>query len=46
METIPRTIDQGTPFQGEPLVFPCFGNVGPPYIATLSILGFTIGLAV
>jgi hypothetical protein len=46
METIPGTTNQGTPFHGEPFVFPCFGNVGPPYIATLSLPGFTIGLPV
>jgi hypothetical protein len=46
METFPGTTNQGTPFHGEPFVFPCFGNVGPPYIATLSLPGFTIGLPV
>jgi hypothetical protein len=46
MEIIHRTIDQGTPFHGEPFVFPCFGNVGHPYIATFSLPRFTIGLSV
>jgi hypothetical protein len=46
METIPRTTDEGTPFHGETFIFPCFGNIGPPYIATLSLIGFTIGLTV
>ena len=36
--------NQGTPGQGEPCSFPCFGNVGPPFIATLSIPGLTIWL--
>jgi hypothetical protein len=36
----------GTPSHGEPYTFPSFGNFGPPYIATLSLLGLTIGLLV
>jgi hypothetical protein len=46
METFPGTTNKGTPFHGEPYVFPSFGNFGPPYIYTLSLPGFTIGLAV
>jgi hypothetical protein len=33
-------------FPGEPFTFPSFGNIGPPYIATLSLPGLTIGLPV
>ena len=29
-----------------PSPFLCFGNVGPPYIDTLSLPGFTIGLPI
>jgi hypothetical protein len=36
----------GTPSPGEPYTFPSFGNFGPPYIATLSLPGLTIGLLV
>jgi hypothetical protein len=46
METFPRTTNQGTPFHEEPFVFPCFENIGPPYIVTLSRPKFTIGLLV
>jgi hypothetical protein len=33
-------------FQRETFVFPSYRNVGPPYIATLSLTGLTIGLLV
>jgi hypothetical protein len=46
METILGTTDQGTHFDGEPFVFPCFQNVGHPYIVTLTLPKFTIGLPV
>ena len=46
MEIVLGTTNQGTPSPGEHFVFPSFGNVGPPYIATLSHLGFTIRLPV
>jgi hypothetical protein len=46
MEIVPEATNQGTPFHGEPYAFPCFGNVGPPYIATLTLPGFTVGLPV
>jgi hypothetical protein len=36
----------GTFSPGEPYTFPYFGNFGPLYIATLSLLGLTIGLPV
>jgi hypothetical protein len=38
--------NQGIPFPGEPFVFPSYGNIGPPFISTLSLLGFTIGLPI
>jgi hypothetical protein len=38
--------NEGTPFPGEPFFFPSYGNIGPPHIATLSLLGLTIGLPV
>ena len=36
----------GIPFDGNPGNFPPFGNVGAPYMATLSLPGLTIGLHV
>ena len=46
MATTPESTDQGIPFDGNPSPFPPFGTTGAPYIATLSLLGFTIGLLV
>lgn len=46
MVEIPEGTKQGTPIHGDPCAFPCFGNVGPPMMATLNILGFTVGLLV
>jgi hypothetical protein len=46
METVLDDTNQGTPFHGEPYAFPCFGNIGPPYITTLTLLGFTVGLPI
>ena len=46
MATSPESIDQGIPFDGNPSPFPSFGNIGAPYMATLSLPGFTIGLPV
>ena len=46
MASVPRMTNEGTPLPGEPFVFPSYGNTGPPYIATLSLLGITIGLPV
>jgi hypothetical protein len=34
------------PSSGETYTFPSFGNFGPPYVATLSLPGLTIGLPV
>jgi hypothetical protein len=38
--------NEGTSAPGEPFVFPSYGNIGPPHIATLSLPGLTIGLSV
>ena len=38
--------NQGIPVEGNPGHFPAFGNVGAPYMATLSLPGLTIGLPV
>lgn len=46
MANIPEFTNLGTPPNENPSTFPYFGNVGPPYIATLSLLGFTIGLPI
>jgi len=46
METVYEVTNQGTPFQSEPCDFPCFRNVGPPYISTLTLLTFIVGLPV
>jgi hypothetical protein len=42
----PGSTNGGTPSSGEPYTFPSFGNFGPPYVATLSLPGLTIGLPV
>jgi hypothetical protein len=46
MASNPGNTNGGTPSPGEPYTFPSFGNFGPPYVATLSLLGLTIGLPV
>jgi hypothetical protein len=46
MVSVPRMTNEGTPAPGEPFVFPSYGNIGPPHIATLSLPGLTIGLPV
>jgi hypothetical protein len=46
MASVPRMTNEGTPALGEPFVFPSYGNIGPPHITTLSLLGLTIGLSV
>jgi hypothetical protein len=38
--------NEGTTLPREPFVFPSYGNIGPPHIATLSLPGLTIGLSV
>ena len=46
MATNLESTDQGIPFDGNPSPFPPFGNFCAPYMATLSLPGFTIGLPV
>jgi hypothetical protein len=46
MASVPGMTNEGTPAPGEPLVFPSYGNIGPPHIATLSLPSLTIGLPV
>ena len=40
------TTTQEVPFQGVPFVFPPSEGIGPPFMATLNLLGLTIGLLV
>jgi hypothetical protein len=46
MVSVPRTTNGVTLALGEPFVFPSYRNIGPPYIATLSLPSLTIGLPV
>jgi hypothetical protein len=46
MASVPRMTNEGTPAPREPFVFPSYGNIGPPHIATLSLPGLTIGLPI
>jgi hypothetical protein len=46
MDSVPGTTNEATPAPGEPIVFRSYGNVGPPYIATLSLPGLKIGLSI
>jgi hypothetical protein len=46
MALVPGMTNEGTPSPGEPFIFPSYGNIGPPHIATLSLPGLTIGLSV
>jgi hypothetical protein len=46
MASVLRMTNEGTPSPGEPFVFPSYGNIGPPHIATLSLPSLTIGLLV
>jgi hypothetical protein len=46
MASVPEMTNEGTSAPGEPFVFPSYGNIGPPHIATLSLPGLTIGLSV
>jgi hypothetical protein len=46
MASVPEMTNEGTSAPGEPFVFPSYGNIGPPHIATLSLPGLTIGLLV
>jgi hypothetical protein len=46
MAVVPEMTNEGTPSPGEPFVFPSYGNIGPPHIATLSLPDLTIGFPV
>jgi hypothetical protein len=46
MASVPGMTNEGTPLLGEPFFFPSYRNVGPPYIATLSLPSLTNGLPV
>jgi hypothetical protein len=45
-DKVPDDTNQGTPSQGDSCVFPFFGNVGVPLMATLYIPGLNVGLLV
>ena len=46
MASVPEMTNEGTSTPGETFVFPSYGNIGPTYIATLSLPGLIIGLSV
>jgi hypothetical protein len=46
MVSAPGTTNEATNAPGEPFVFPSYRNVVPPYIASLSLPGLTIGLPI
>ena len=46
MATFSEFTNPGIPSDGHPGHFPPFGNVGAPYMATLSLPGLTVGLPV
>jgi len=46
MATVPESTNQGNPSYGNLGPFPYFGNIGSPYMETLSLPRFTIGLPV
>ena len=46
MATFPKFTNQGIPSDGNPSHFPPFGNVGAPYMATLSLPGLTFGFPI
>ena len=46
MASVLGMTNKGTPAPGEPFIFPSYGNIDPPHIATLSLPGLTIGLPV
>ena len=41
-----RTTNKETPLPSMSFVFPSYGDVGPPIMATLSLPGLTIGLPI
>jgi hypothetical protein len=46
MVSVPKMTNEGTFAPRKTFVFPSYGNIGPPHIATLSLPGLTIGLLV
>jgi hypothetical protein len=46
MASVPGMTNEGTLAPEEPFVFPSYGNIGPPHLATLSLPCLTIGLLV
>ena len=46
METAPESTSQGNPYDGNPGPIPSFGNIGAPYMETLSLPIFTIAFIV
>ena len=46
MATFPEFTNSGIPSEGNPSPFPTFGNVGAPYMETLSLPGLTFGFPV
>ena len=46
MEAFPKFSNQGVPYEGSPSPFPTLGNIGAPYMATLSLPGLTVGFPV
>ena len=46
MATFPEFSNQGVPYEGIPSPFPALGNIGAPYMATLSLPGLTVGFPV
>jgi hypothetical protein len=46
MSSVLGMINEGTHFRGETFVFTSYENIGPPYIATLSLPGIIVGLLV
>lgn len=44
VSTMSKVTDKDLPFNGNPNPLLDFANVGPPYVAILSLPGFTIGL--
>ena len=46
MATFSKFTNQGIPSEGNPGHFPPFGNVGAPYMETLSLPGLAVGLPV
>jgi len=46
IETVTKYANKGNPSYKNPSHFPSFGNIGAPYMATLSLPGFTIGFPI